>query len=225
MMPQPWTDRVLRLIGAPDDFEGTLVEYGDLLIAEEDARLAAEAEKLAEKERRLAEAKEKRLAEKEKRLVEAQERRLAAARTPLERLLVEQGVTQDELAASLGVSQAIVSRWVSGKTVLPEARIDQIDELLGCGESLDGMRPMKVIALEGSPLDHYNGYLFFWARVGWQRFDTDAQLVKEVAEFLDVPLRTVQEWQYGIAFPTEEQAERIVRRYLPGVVEVFGLTR
>lgn len=193
-MAESYEERALRLLKAPAEF-GSVEEWIDALIAEEDARLEAE-----------------------------KERRLAAARTPLERLLIEHGISQTWLAAQIGVTQPAVNRWAKGAAPLPPERVEQIEELLGCGDELAAMRPMRDIALEGNPLDNYFGYCVFWARVGAHlRYDTDAQLVKEAAEVMDLPLRTVQEWQYGLAYPTEEQAEVWLRRYLPGVMDRWGL--
>lgn len=144
-----------------------------------------------------------------------------AVRTPLERVLRESGVTQTALAAQFGVSQPTVSRWVSGAQPLTADQADYLARFLEVETAeFDSMvggvhRDHKIV------LDRNT---YFGNVVAIATYEVMGPTPEGVAEFLGVPKSVFAQWCQGDGFPDEATAEAFVRRFLPGLVEQFGLS-
>jgi len=149
--------------------------------------------------------------------IEAQEKlseRLSEARTPLDRALIQAGVSHQELATELGVSRPPVSCWASGKEGLPIDRIEEIAAFLGADiRDLHGQSP-DSFDNTGQPL---NASPFGWA------FVVSGRTNSEAARVCGVSTQVIERWKFGKHFPTQDQAAKFVRAFLPGIADTYGV--
>lgn len=92
-------------------------------------------------------------------------------------------VSVRELSRRSGVTQSLLSRWLSGERPLPEKHILAVDKVIADGNRNGARNPVYVLAIIGEPSFGWAQLLDSHSRVGWVEVDR-ADLLRHVASLM-----------------------------------------